>query len=218
MAVDLVTLIFYELLKISPELLARYPTVQDKLLYLILIPHIVLFIFLLFFSDMMIRDHPRIKKLIMISAYIYIIFSGFYNTIANIASLWYTILIPVGFFLFIFSFFMPWTKYQKTVNIIGRLATEPLARKKELEILYDELRHLNKILYDELRALDITDIPRSDTYKGGLSQKFREAARKYKEEYGPAAFKEWEKDIRNLLLARERIIKRIEQLEKRGIF
>ncbi len=214
MPVDLSTLIFEEILKISPELLARYPTVQDKLLYLILIPHVVLFMFLLFFADLMVRGHPRIRNLIMVSAYIYVIFSGFYNTVANIASLWYTVLIPIGFFLFIFTFFVPWSKFQKSAHMIGRVVGEPLARRKELERLYDELKHINRSIYDELRALNV-HVHYPDTYKGGLAREIRRAGEEYKRRYGEEALKEWENGMRALQQVRLGLIKRIEELEKR---
>ena len=47
-SLDLFRLIFEQILKISPTLLYKYPTVQEQVFYLILLPHVILFLFLFF--------------------------------------------------------------------------------------------------------------------------------------------------------------------------
>jgi uncharacterized membrane protein (DUF106 family) len=75
--------ILVQILKISSDLLSKYSTVQDRLLWLIFIPHILLFIFIWLFADNMAKlgggTHTGIRTLVAIAAYITIIFTGWYG-------------------------------------------------------------------------------------------------------------------------------------------
>lgn len=70
MASDLISLILNDILKISPTLLSKYYTPQDQVIYLILIPSVVLFLFLYAFSKQIVGrivgEHPGFEYLVSI--------------------------------------------------------------------------------------------------------------------------------------------------------
>lgn len=99
---DLFTLIFEGFLKIDPILLTRYTNIQDQLLYLVLIPHVILLLFLWTFGIWIARGHPKFHILLSIVGYIYVVWSGLYGTflipfMVNMFSL--MLILAFGFFI-----------------------------------------------------------------------------------------------------------------------
>jgi len=90
--------VLVQILKISSETLGKYTTVQDRLLWLIFIPQILLLIFIWLFADNMAKmgggTHTGIRTLVAIAAYITIIFTGWYGMyiVPIFAAIWQLIL------------------------------------------------------------------------------------------------------------------------------
>jgi cell division protein FtsB len=92
-------------LKISPSLLSKYSTVQDQLIYLILIPHVI-FLFFIYTVGYWIagNNHRGISMLISIAAYIYIVYAGWYGTLmVPIINAWFPIVLLSFFGFFILT-------------------------------------------------------------------------------------------------------------------
>ena len=99
--INLFQIIFEEYLKISSDLISRYPTIQDQLLYLILIPHVVLLLFLFGFGQTFIHEHKGLRFLTTITAYIFILWAGWYGTfLVPLTIGWFYILLGIGFVFF----------------------------------------------------------------------------------------------------------------------
>lgn len=102
---DLFTIIFTEFLKISPDLISKYTTIQDQLLYLILIPHAILLLFIFTFGYWFVGNaHKGLRLVISLVAYIYIIWAGWYGSLViPIVNAFLPMLIISWFLFFIFS-------------------------------------------------------------------------------------------------------------------
>ncbi len=199
MPVDLSTLIFEEILKISPELLARYPTVQDKLLYLILIPHVVLFMFLWGFGDWIIKHHATIRKLLIMATYIYLIWSGFYGSIfVPIVNAWFTIMVIVAFVFFILTRTFSPLRVSTLANVaygLGRKLREP----REME---ERLREINNVLISTGLKGSVARELKTNPYRQISQEDFDDRVKKNKD-LMTAIFP--------LLLEREKIIRKLKE-------
>ncbi|MBU3897098.1 MAG: hypothetical protein KJ697_04165 [Nanoarchaeota archaeon] len=146
-SIDFITIIFEEILKIDSNLLYNYPTVPDQLIYLILIPHIILFLFLAGFGGVLSHEHKGMRYLVSIGAYIFIIYSGWYGMLAQLASTWFTIMIVFGLILFFISRIFPPITAQK-FGKIGAAAGEKtfafLGKGKAIEKLDREISYCNQ--------------------------------------------------------------------------
>lgn len=108
MVMDITTLIFEEILKISPQLMSKYSSLQDQMLYLILIPHVVLLLFIVAFSRGIVAKvlggHRGFEYLFIISTYLVFILAGWYGMfIVPIMITWFYIGLIVAFGIFVIS-------------------------------------------------------------------------------------------------------------------
>lgn len=101
---DIYNLVFQVVLRIDPATLAKYTTVQDQLLYLILIPHAILLLFLMGFGRGIAAGHKGMGYVISIIVYLFFIWGGWYGTflVPLTTAFWYILLI-IGLFLFFIS-------------------------------------------------------------------------------------------------------------------
>ncbi len=207
---DLQRLIFEEFFKISPSLLAKYHTVQDQLLYLILIPHVVLFMFLLMLGNRIIGGNKILKRLLMITAYIYIIWSGFYGTIfVPIMTVWFMYIVIGTFILFLFISVIPHTHVIESTRLLNKLGEkfgEKLKEPEVIEKLKEDLKEKNR----KLRAIGI-DIDEKET--GNIENKVNEFLDN-KAGGDPKGRAELYARILPILAERDALIK---ELEKRGV-
>lgn len=105
---DIFRLLLEQLLKIDPSLIAKYTTVQDQLLYLILIPHVILILFIFAFSaatvGRVIGPHKGIRYLVSIVVYLYVVWAGWYGTfLVPLLISWFWIALVMGLFIFFIS-------------------------------------------------------------------------------------------------------------------
>lgn len=108
MANDVASFVFEQVLRIDPSTISNYSTMQDQLLYLILIPHIVLFLFIVAFSrgivTRVVGQHRGFEYLFGIAAYFVIVLGGWYGSIlVPILLTWFYIAIGIALIIFIIS-------------------------------------------------------------------------------------------------------------------
>lgn len=150
--IDLARIVFEEFLKIDPSLIAKYTTIQDQLLYLLLIPHVLLILFLLAFSKGVVKrftgEHAKFRFLLGITAYIYIIWSGWYGTLFIPFFLgWFYIALGLAVFLFLIS--VVWHPAagpaggKLVTGIFESLGERIIGKERDIERLQEEIVHIN---------------------------------------------------------------------------
>ena len=126
---NLMNLVFIEILKFSPTVLAKYASLTDKLLYLILVPHVVLLLFLWVFGSMVSMKHRGFQMLISISGYLVIVLSGWYGQfLAPLISGFFILWLALGFITFIGFRVIP-PIYGPGVKGFGKSVSEKIAEK-----------------------------------------------------------------------------------------
>jgi len=169
MASDLISLILNEILKISPNLMTKYSTVQDQVLYLIFIPSVILILFIYAFAKQIVGrivgEHKGFEYLVSIVSFIYIVYSGMFGTtLVPLFINWLNIAIVLSLIVFIISVvFHPVRGPQLTATAkeIGRMAGEKItAKEKERKAIEQEIDAIKKELQglraEESRTLEPT--------------------------------------------------------------
>ncbi len=145
-SVDLFRLIFNEILKISPTLLYKYTTIQEQVFYLILLPHVILFLFLFGFGWAVIPENKGLRYLVMIVTYIFVVMQGWYGSfLVPLLEVWFWITLVFGLFLFFITRVIHPATAQKLGRAGGKLAREMgkrAGREKQIEVLEEELDHV----------------------------------------------------------------------------
>ena len=172
--VDLFNLIFRTILKISPNLISNYSSIQDQILYLLLIPTVIILLFVWTFGYwIMGKGHNGLRILISLIAYIYIIWSGWYGTwIIPLILAWFPVVLVTFFLFFIMSrIFHPMnvagaSKVMKAgFEKAGAKGKEINALRKQIEMIDKKIKHLSnergKMADGQAREvlnLEITDL------------------------------------------------------------
>jgi len=147
-SLDLFNLIFNQILKVSPTLLYKYSTIQDQVLHLILLPHVILFIFLFGFGQAVIHEHKGLKYLVMLVSYIFIVMQGWYGTfLIPLLEGWFMITLAVGLFLFFMTIIIHPATAQKLGNVgagIARNIGKEMGKEKQTQKLAEELEHIER--------------------------------------------------------------------------
>jgi len=150
---DLMSIIFDQILKISPVLQSQYPLVQDKLIYLLLIPHAILLLFLYSFAMWIVQSgHRGFNILFMLIGYVFIIYAGFYGTILiPLFVNYFVITVGISIFFFIMSRILPMNYLpgliklgSETGKAVGKATVgkgkEEKALKSQIQVLGDFIR------------------------------------------------------------------------------
>ncbi len=155
MAVSIIDIVLRDILKISPTLISKYPSVQDQLFYLILIPHVLLIIFLVAFSRgfvaRFVSGHHGLTYLVSIVLYIYLVYAGWYGSL--LVTL-FSQFLYLALFIGVVVFFLNFIWHPSRLSMTGKLleeAGEMLASKtigkekirKEIEKLKKQINSLN---------------------------------------------------------------------------
>lgn len=155
--VDLISLLFTQILKIAPSTLYKYATVQDQLIYLLLIPHVILFLFLYSFSMGLVgrftMHHKGFNYLVGIITYIYIVYSGWYGRLAILFVNWLLIALGMALFLFFYSIVISPSSGPAIANLAretGKQLAGKSAKQEEKKAIAEEIEALKK----EINALD----------------------------------------------------------------
>jgi len=153
MAIDIYTLLFEEVLQISSSTLSNYATIQDQLLYLVLIPHVILFLFIYGFSTGIVQrvlglQHHGFKYLVSISVYLFIVLGGWYGSLAPLFAGWFKILLVVGIFFFLLSAIWHPARGRSTGKAIESgfkyLGGQTFGKSGKAKVLDKEIRKLNE--------------------------------------------------------------------------
>lgn len=149
--IDLVNLLFTQILKIDPSILYKYATLQDQMLYLFLIPSVILFLFLYAFSfgivTRVVGQHKGFSYLVGIVSYIYIVYAGWYGKLVLWFLNWLTIALGLALFLFFVSIiFHPsaTTAGMKMVGEVGKELAKGKAKDTEKKTIEEEISALNR--------------------------------------------------------------------------
>jgi len=149
----LFNLIFVELLKISPNLLSQYYTIQDRIIHLLFLPHVILFLFIWGFGMMIVppsgdNSMKGLRYLVSVAAYIFIVYQGWYGTfLIPLLQTWFYVMLIFGLFLFFISKILhPVTakKFGDVGKAVGQSVGEKMARGKQIEDLENELKFVKK--------------------------------------------------------------------------
>ncbi len=160
---DLFTVVFEQFLRISPQLISKYPTVQDQLLYLILIPHAILILFLIAFGRGMvgraIGQHKGLNILISVIAYVYIIWSGWYGTLLVPLTIgWFYIALVITLFVFFISII--WHPAAAPAGaslahaVAGAITQRTIGRQRDIERLHREIEAIDRSIERIHREMD----------------------------------------------------------------
>ena len=157
-SIDLFQVIFEQILKIDPNIISNYTTLQDQFLYLILIPHVVLLLFIYAFSRGFVNrfitgGHIAFSYLLGIVVYIYIVWSGFYGGfLVSFLATWLYIAVGIALFVFLISIFWHPAAGKVGGALIGKIfstvAEKTVGKEKERDKLEREIRALDRQIMD----------------------------------------------------------------------
>lgn len=160
-SVNLFNLIFTEILKISPSLLYKYTTIQDQVLNLILVPHVILFLFIYSFSVGIVGritgGHKGFSTLLGVVIYIYVIWTGWYGTfLIPLLNAWFIIALIFGLILFFITVIIHPARGPALVRLgaeAGKmLGGRMFENEKKIKKLTDELERLDRIIRENEHA------------------------------------------------------------------
>lgn len=146
--IDLFQLIFEQILKIDPTVISKYATVQDQLLYLILIPHVIIFLFLFSFGIWIIKEHRGLRYLLVIVSYLYIVWGGWYSWIAEwlVGFFWWKLILGSAFLFFLISRIIPPARAMGLHKLAGEAGASihemTMGKSKKRKALEDEIEKL----------------------------------------------------------------------------
>jgi hypothetical protein len=176
--------VLVQILKISSDLLNKYTTVQDRLVWLIFIPHVLLFIFIWIFADNIAKMgggvHTGVRTLVGIAAYITIIFAGWYGTmiVPIFISLWQMIL-AIALIMFVASRFLHPAR-AKEMMALGKMVGEKVTEKDKVrKRLEHELEATEKMMTEIQSMTPTTSEGMSAQQMQVMQLKARKAALKH---------------------------------------
>jgi hypothetical protein len=153
--IDILDLIFNQFLRVNPSTVSQFSTTQLQLLNLVLIPHIILFLFIYGFAWIIAPSHKGFRYLFSIAAYLTIILMGspysYYGMALPFILMWWQIALGVSFFFFIVGRIIHPSKYPELFNL-GRSAAEKITEKsKKVEIYNKKIESVEA----QIRALEV---------------------------------------------------------------
>ncbi|MFH1474128.1 MAG: prefoldin domain-containing protein [Candidatus Aenigmatarchaeota archaeon] len=165
--VDILYLIFNQLLRIDPMTISRYMTPQEQLLNLFFIPHIILFLFIYGLSWVLAPMHKGMRYLFAIGAYLTLVLTGtpysYYGTMLPFLLGWWYLALIVGFFFFIWSRVIHPSKVPELFNIGKGVATKATEKGKRKKAIDKEIDLLNKQIRSYRREASSAD-PTASSY------------------------------------------------------
>jgi hypothetical protein len=123
-----------------------------------LIPHFVVFLFLWSFGNWILSRpkeggvdyelaHTGLRNLLVIIAYIYIVWSGWYGSwIVPIVNAWFVLILFTAFIWFIFTRTIPIAKIGRSIAGLHSLGGEIGKKLRERELLEEKLEYWNNLL------------------------------------------------------------------------
>jgi hypothetical protein len=162
--IDILNLIFNQLLRINPTVISRFYTPQEQLLNLFFIPHVILFLFIYGLSWILAPMHKGLRYLFAIGAYLTLVLTGspysIYGSIIPLLLGWWYIALIVGMFFFIWSRFIHPSKVPELFNIGKSVATKATEKGKRKKLIDKEI----KLIDSKIRAYRREETPESRAY------------------------------------------------------
>jgi hypothetical protein len=157
--VDIAKLILQQIFQIAPTTITKYASTQNQLLYLLLIPHVILILFLYIFADSVARmgrtggTHKGLFYLVGIVSYLYLVLGGWYGSILVpiFIGLW-QLIIALALFAFVFSRFIHPARAGEMLALgkaIGGKLVEKERTKKRIEA---EIKATDRMLREVERS------------------------------------------------------------------
>lgn len=147
-AIDIISLLFNDFLRINPSTISQYTTPQTQLLNLFLIPHVILFLFIYGFAWIIAPTHKGFKYLISISAYLFIVLMGqpysYYGMLLPLFLLWWQLALGIGLFFFIWGRIIHPSKVPELFNIGKAAAAKVTEKEKKRKALEEEIDSTKK--------------------------------------------------------------------------
>ncbi len=164
---DLTILIFTNILKIDPLVLSKYPIPQDKIVYLLFIPHIILFLFIFGFMKGVAPGSRGLQYLVGLGAYVYTVYSGLYGkTLVGLFLGFWELLLFLGIFFFLASRIVHPARVREIFEVgkaVGAKATAKGKLEKELWKQIESLNHqINQIQSDYPPGRPMPDLVRHE--------------------------------------------------------
>jgi len=137
--IDILDLLFDKILRIDVSGVCNIRTIscatlQEQLLNLFLIPHIILFLFIYGLSWILVPMHKGLRYLVSIGAYLTIVIMGspysYYSTLITLFLLWWQLALVIGIFFFIWSRIIHPSKVPELFRI-GKSAMEKVTEKSK---------------------------------------------------------------------------------------
>lgn len=145
--VNIITIILENILKIDPYTIAQYSSISDQLIYLILIPNVILFLFVWSFGYWVVPHHTGMRLLMSLTAYIFIVYIGWYGALVPIFIPWFTILVGGMLLFFIVSKILHPGAIAPASGLIGEIGKKVRgsgAPRKEAEKIEEEIKKIDK--------------------------------------------------------------------------
>jgi hypothetical protein len=154
-SLNLANLIFSQILKIDPSTIYKYTSVQDQVIYLLLIPHVILFLFIYAFSigivGRVIGGHVGFSRMVGIVSYIFLVWSGWYGTLVPLLNTWFVIALFAGLVIFLITAVMHPARAVAIEQLggkvgasIGKKMGEQINKDKKIEDLYRQKVNIKK--------------------------------------------------------------------------
>jgi hypothetical protein len=167
MASNLIDLIFTQILKINLFNFPQYTTLSDQVIYLFLIPHVILFLFLYAFSFGIVKrvvgEHKGFSYLVGLISYIYIVYAGWYGGLVVWFLGWMYIALGLALFLFFVSIvFHPSATAagMKMMGEVGKTLAKGKAKEEQKKAIEEEIDSIKKqiaaLKNEEARATEAT--------------------------------------------------------------
>jgi hypothetical protein len=182
--INILGIIFDSLLRLNPSLVTQYSSAQTQLFNLVLIPHIILFLFIYGFAWIIVPTHKGFKYLISIAAYLSMIIMGepysLYSMLTPFLIIWWQVALFVGLFFFIWGRFINPSKTPELFNL-GKAAakslTEGQKKRRALEEEIDIIRRQIAVLQSQANTPGIE--PSAKAYAEMQIQNLRARQREY---------------------------------------
>jgi hypothetical protein len=138
---NIITFILEDLLRIAPKFISQYSTISDQLLYLILVPHVLLFLFIFAFAigivGRIIGPHAGFRNIVGVTAYLVIVLSGWYGSfLIPWFNTWFTIALVMGLLMFVTSIIFNPARSPVMANVLssaGKKITGGIGAKRQKE-------------------------------------------------------------------------------------
>lgn len=119
--IDIIRLILVDIFQISQQLITQYTTVQDQLLWLVLVPHVIIFLVLFSFGAWISPAHTGLSRVAAIVGYLVLVVSGWYGSwIVPIVDAFFTVFLISAILFFIVSRLVP----PRVVENLGELGAQ----------------------------------------------------------------------------------------------